>query len=258
MNQKSDILEQIFTQLKTHFTALEQPLLQHFINAIYRDVSIVDLTTISPADLSGLTVSLWREAQEWNGQVAKIKVFNPDVEQDEWQSTHTIISVLSRNIPFVIDTLKIVLNKQNINLHRILYSEIHSERSKSGQLKAIKKDNDTELLLYIEIDHTTSPTERLKIKKSLDKALSDVSLVVDDHEQMITKVKGAMVASKKANKNPDQALAEEQTYLSWMVDNHFTFVACDEFTVKDNTISIVENSQLEIERLKQLLKSFSQ
>ncbi|TEW50663.1 NAD-glutamate dehydrogenase [Psychromonas algicola] len=244
MNQKSDILEQIFTQLKTHFTALEQPLLQSFINAIYRDVSIVDLTTISPADLSGLTVSLWREAQEWNGKVAKVKVFNPDVEQDEWKSTHTIISVLSRNIPFIIDTLKIVLNKQNINLHRILYSEIHSERSKSGQLKALKKDNDTELLLYIEIDHTTSPTERLKIKKSLDKALSDVSLVVDDHEQMIAKVKGAIATSKKANKNPDQALAEEQTYLSWMVDNHFTFVACDEFTVKDNNITIVENSQL--------------
>jgi len=258
MNQKSDILEQIFTQLKTHFTAVEQPLLQSFINAIYRDVSIVDLTTITPADLSGLTVSLWREAQEWNGKVAKVKVFNPDVEQDEWQSTHTIISVLSRNIPFVIDTLKIVLNKQNINLHRILYSEIHSEREQSGQLKALNKENDTELLLYIEIDHTTSPTERLKIKKSLDKALSDVSLVVDDHEEMINKVKDAITASKKANKKPDQALAEEQTYLSWMVDNHFTFVACDEFKVKNNDIEIVENSQLGLLKHTDFMRQKSQ
>jgi len=244
MNQKSDILEQIFTQLKTHFTALEQPLLQRFINAIYRDVSIVDLTTISPEDLSGLTVSLWREALEWNGKAAKIKVFNPDVEQDEWQSTHTIISVLSRNIPFIIDTLKIVLNKQNINLHRILYSEIHSERSKDGQLKALNTDNDTELLLYIEIDHTTSPTERLKIKKSLDKALSDVSLVVDDHAKMMKKVEQAIAISKKNNKKAEASLLEEQTYLSWMLDNHFTFVACDEFTVKGNSIDIVEDSYL--------------
>ena len=258
MNQKSDILEQIFTQLKTHFTAVEQPLLQNFINAIYRDVSIVDLTTITPADLSGLTVSLWREAQEWNGKVAKVKVFNPDVEQDEWQSTHTIITVLNRNIPFVIDTLKIVLNKQNINLHRILYSEIHSERDQSGQLKVLNKNNDTELLLYIEIDHTTSPTERLKIKKSLDKALSDVSLVVDDHEQMINKVKDAVTASKKANKKPDEALEEEQTYLNWMVDNHFTFVACDEFKIKNNEIEMVDNSQLGLLKHTDFMRQKSQ
>ena len=83
-NQKSDILEQIFSQLKAHFPVREQSLLQNFINAIYRDVSIVDLAIISPDDLAGLTVSLWREVHQWKGEVAKVKVFNPDVEQDEW------------------------------------------------------------------------------------------------------------------------------------------------------------------------------
>ena len=114
LNQKNDILEQIFTQLKKHFPEKEQKTLQIFINNVYRDVSIDDLTQISQEDLNGLTVSLWREVLLWKGEIAKVKVFNPDVEQDEWQSPHTIVSVLCRNIPFVIDTLKLVINELNI------------------------------------------------------------------------------------------------------------------------------------------------
>ncbi|MDA7746774.1 NAD-glutamate dehydrogenase [Psychromonas sp.] len=260
LNQKSDILEQIFTQLKAHFPVQEQPLLQNFINAIYRDVNIVDLATITPDDLAGLTVSLWREVNEWSGETAKIKVFNPDVEQDEWQSTHTIISVLSRNIPFVIDTLKIILNKKNIKLHRIFYSEIHCERSESGKLEKLDTNNNTELLLYIEVDQTTSSAERLSIKESLDHALSNVGLVVDDFEQMLDKVKEAMVTSKKIKVSvvPKDELAEQQTYLNWMLDNHFTFLACDEFTVKNDQINIVENSQLGLLKHDDFMKKKNQ
>jgi len=260
LNQKSDILEQIFSRLKAHFPTREQSLLQSFINAIYRDVSIVDLATISPDDLSGLTVSLWREVHQWKGEIAKVKVFNPDVEEDEWQSSHTVISVLSRNIPFIIDTVKITLNKQNTKLHRIFYSEIHSERGASGKLKKLNTDNDTELLLYIEIDQTTSSTERAKIQKSLQKALANVSQVVDDYHQMIDKVKGAITASKKAASAiaSQSDFAEQQTYLDWMADDHFTFLACDQFTVKDNVLSIVKDSQLGLLKRKDFMQDKTQ
>ncbi|MCP5078811.1 MAG: NAD-glutamate dehydrogenase, partial [Psychromonas sp.] len=109
LNQKNDILEQIFTQLKKHFSEKEQKTLQLFINSVYRDVSITSLAQIPQEDLNGLTVSLWREVLVRKGDAPKIRVFNPDVEQDEWQSAHTVISVLCRNVPFVIDTLKLVI-----------------------------------------------------------------------------------------------------------------------------------------------------
>ena len=262
-NQKTDILEQIFTQLKTHFPVRDQPLLQSFIAGIYRDVSIVDLATIKPDDLAGLTVSLWREVHLWKGQIAKVKVFNPDVEQEEWQSTHSIITVLSRNIPFVIDTIKIILNKSQIKLHRIFYSEISSERNASGKLKELStgvvniNDANTELLLYIEIDHTTSSSERLKIKKSLEQALANVSLVVDDYQSMKSKVKDAIKASNKETEliTSKSDFAEQKTYLEWMLDDHFTFLACDQFTVKEEAISVVEKSQLGLFKHKDFMSN---
>jgi len=252
-SQKTDILEQIFTKLKTHFPVREQSLLENFITAIYRDVSIVDLAIINPDDLAGLTVSLWREVHQWKRKEAKVRVFNPDVEQNEWQSTHSIISILSRNIPFVIDTVKITLNKHNTKLHRIFYSEISSERTATGKLKSLNtgngtvnvNDTKTELLLYIEIDQTTSSSERLKIRSSLEEALANVSLVVDDYEIMQDKVKQAIkITQKESNLITEKAdFPEQQTYLKWMLDDHFTFLACDQFTVKNDVINIVEKSQ---------------
>ena len=168
LNQKNDILEQIFTQLKKHFSEKDQKTLQTFINSVYRDVSIADLTQMSQEDLNGLTVSLWREVLLWKGDKAKIKVFNPDVEQDEWQSAHTVISVLCRNIPFVIDTLKLVVNELNIKLHRVFYSEIQSKRSKSGKLTSLVDSSADELLLYFEIDQTSAITEREDIQKRME------------------------------------------------------------------------------------------
>ncbi|WP_413699832.1 hypothetical protein ACLKMH_21120 [Psychromonas sp. KJ10-10] len=196
LNQKNDILEQIFTQLKKHFSAKDQKTLQLFINSVYRDVSIADLTQISQKNLNGLTVSLWREVLIRKGDVAKIRVFNPDVEQDEWQSAHTIITVVCRNIPFVIDTLKLVLNELNIKLHRVFYCEMGGERSKSGKLLSLNAESADELVLYFEIDHTSAIEDREKIEKRIESALLDVNLVVDDFGALSSLVRKALKQSK--------------------------------------------------------------
>ncbi|WP_022939939.1 NAD-glutamate dehydrogenase [Psychromonas hadalis] len=245
LNQKNDILEQIFTQLKSHFSEKEQKTLQLFINSVYRDVSITDLTQINQEDLNGLTVSLWRELLVWKGEFAKVKVFNPDVEQDEWQSSHTVISVLCRNIPFVIDTLKLVVNELNIKLHRIFYSEIASQRTKSGKLTALDADHADELLLYFEIDQTSAVIEREQIKTRIESALLDVSLVVDDFKHLTKNVKTALKQSENDSFS-DQIndIAEQQTFLTWLLDDHFTFIGCDQFTVTEGVVYSVEGSQL--------------
>jgi len=245
LNQKNDILEQIFTQLKKHFSEKEQKTLQLFINSVYRDVSVADLSQIPQEDLNGLTVSLWREVLVRKGDGSKIKVFNPDVEQDEWQSAHTVISVLCRNVPFVIDTLKLVINELNIKLHRVFYSEISSERTKSGKLTSLDAKSADELLLYFEIDHTSACSDREQIKQKIESALLDVGLVVDDFSALTSKVRAALKQSKsdKFTQQIDD-IAEQQTFLTWLLNDHFTFIGCDQFMVKDEGTHLVKDSQL--------------
>lgn len=245
LNQKSDILEQIFTQLKQHFSAKQQKTLQQFINSVYRDVSIIDLSQSAQEDLNGLTVSLWRELLQRKGDEVKIKVFNPDVEQDEWQSAHTVITILCRNIPFVMDTLKLVLNDLNVRLHRVFYSEMHSVRSKSGKLSTLDGEHGEELLLYFEVDRSSAEQDRQQIHQRINSALLDIALIVDDFQPLCDVLQAQLIHSQAAKFNAQMDdIEEQQTFLTWLLDDHFTFVGCDQFIVQDEQIQRVESSQL--------------
>ncbi|MCW8996863.1 MAG: NAD-glutamate dehydrogenase [Psychromonas sp.] len=245
LNQKNDILEQVFSQLKGGFSERTQNILQQFINTVYRDVAIADLTQMSPADLIGLTVSLWREIQIWKTAQPIVEVFNPDVEQDEWQSSHTVICILCRNIPFVIDTLKLMINEQNIKVHRIFYSEMAIERAKTGKLISFNAPGNNELLLYFEIDQTSAQAEREQLCLKIQTALQEVSLVVDDFEGATKTVSEALKYSKSDKFNQHiKALQVQQAFLTWMLKEHFIFIGCDQFIVEKGALKIVQDSQL--------------
>ncbi|WP_435236953.1 NAD-glutamate dehydrogenase [Psychromonas sp. PT13] len=245
LNQKSDILEQIFSQLKNDVSDRAQKSLQQFISIAYRNVAVGDLTSMTPADLVGLTVCLWREVQQWKSIQAKVEVFNPDVEQDEWQSPHTLISVVCRNTPFVIDTLQLIINAQNIKIHRIFYSEMSIERTKAGKLSSFDANSADELLLYFEIDKTTSKVDCEEIKIKIQQALENVSLVVDDYLPITKKLKDGVKYSKSDKFNQHISdLAAQQGYLTWLLDSNFIFIGCEQFTIENNQIKTVENSRL--------------
>ncbi len=245
LNQKSDILEQVFSQLKKDFSTRAHKTVQQFISTVYRDVAVRDLTQMSSADLLGLTVSLWREIQQWKAEQAKIRVFNPDVEQDEWQSSHTVISVLCRNIPFVIDTLRLIINEQNIKVHRIFYSEMAIERGKTGKLISFNAASNNELLIYFEIDQTSAKVERDELAEKIQQALENVSLVVDDYEQLTESVKEALKYSRSDKFNQQIAdLEVQQTFLKWLLKAHFTFIGGDRFIIEQGQVQAVPGSQL--------------
>jgi glutamate dehydrogenase len=245
LNQKNDILEQVFSQLKNDFSERAQKTLQQFISIAYRDVAVGDLTRMAPADLVGLTVYLWREVQQWKSEHAKVEVFNPDIEQDEWQSSHTLISVVCRHIPFVIDTLELVLNAQNIKIHRIFYSEMPIERSKAGKLTSFNSDSNNELLLYFEIDKTSAKEDCEQLKVKVEQALQNVSLVVDDYLPITESVTNAVKLSKSDKFNQQiKELKIQQTFLNWLLDAHFIFIGCDQFVIENEQVKTVPQSQL--------------
>ena len=56
-------------------------------------------------DLYGALLSSWEYLQEKIPGQPKVRVFNPELEQHGWQSTHTTVQVLSEDQPFILDSL---------------------------------------------------------------------------------------------------------------------------------------------------------
>ncbi|MFO7788667.1 MAG: NAD-glutamate dehydrogenase [Halospina sp.] len=71
-------------------------------------------------DAYGAVLSAWEFIQQGAGEESRIWVFNPDLEKDGWESSHTVMFVLHPNIPFLIDSMRMEVNARVKKLWIIL------------------------------------------------------------------------------------------------------------------------------------------
>ena len=82
---RQDLIDTLKFRLKAHFPEDKEPALSLMIQKTFEHLSLNDLKGYTESDLAGLTVSLWQHLQVWNRKTPIVNVFNPDIEQHEWQ-----------------------------------------------------------------------------------------------------------------------------------------------------------------------------
>ncbi|MFT7186134.1 MAG: glutamate dehydrogenase, partial [Pseudohongiellaceae bacterium] len=60
-------------------------------------------------DILGLIISAWKFVSKFDGKHAKVEVFNPNLEVFGWQSSHTVLMVLQKSVPFTVDSVRMEL-----------------------------------------------------------------------------------------------------------------------------------------------------
>src|SRR5690606_26434104 len=78
--------------------------------------------------------------QVFDRNTPKIRAFNPNLDEDGWVCPCTLLVVLQRDMPFLVDSIRIELNRRNISIHSIKSTIIYTAREPGGKL--------TELLPY--------------------------------------------------------------------------------------------------------------
>lgn len=213
--------------------------IKHFAELYYAGAPAEDMQGRNVEDLYGATVSCWLFIQKNNIAEAKIRVFNPDFEGHGWQSTHTVIEILAKEMPFLIDSVRIELNRRDMSIHAINSCVVHVERDDEFNKKpdsSLTKKTDTsqaEAILYIEVDRHTDSDVLDDLALSLVKVVNEVSHCVDDYAALTERVK---IASKELNSlpcdKPKKEIKEAQDFLIWLANDHFTFMASDVFVVE--------------------------
>src|SRR5580698_3383410 len=85
------LLESVAERARERLPPAEAEQLAAFIRQFYRWVPPEDLAGRSAQDLYGAALTHWRLAQLRRPGSAAIRVYNPAVEHDGWQSLHTVI-----------------------------------------------------------------------------------------------------------------------------------------------------------------------
>jgi glutamate dehydrogenase len=237
-----ELIQKIDKMIDQKINLPEAGLVKAFLDQFYLGVASYDLRNKSVIDLYGALLSIWHFLYQRKPGESKVRVYNPQIEQNGWQSTHTIIEVIHENKPFLLDSLRLALHKLDIDIHLIIHAEgIRFMRDASGIIQSVLPIDDAknkntatnvfiEAPIYIEIDRQTDAQAIEKIINVLKNVLIDVDLMVRDWTKMLQKVKSTQqYLEKQSNEKNDALLNEVISFLRWLTADHFTFIGYAEY-----------------------------
>jgi glutamate dehydrogenase len=194
--------------------------------AFFRSFPSDDLKDTEVDDLYGFIFGAYRSLQRWDGQQAKTRIFNPDLEKHGWESNHTVVAIVAPDMPFLLDSARGELNRRNANIHKLHGQNFSVERDEEGQIQSITSDHDGNAvsLIYFEIDRCTERTEIDAMRTALDEILAEVACVVEDFPAMREKL-AEVIAILKADTLVEKEQREEHVeFLEWIDRNHMTLL----------------------------------
>src|SRR5437588_4531221 len=76
----------------------------------------------------------WNLAQHRAPHECKVHVYTPQVEEHGWQSPHTVIEIITDDMPFLVDSTSMEVTRHGYAIHLILSPIINVPRDAQGQL----------------------------------------------------------------------------------------------------------------------------
>jgi len=209
--------------------------LPEFVQAYYRGVDESDLRTTEVASLAATAASHLEFGATRRAGRALVRVFNPTVETDGWSSSRTVVEVVTDDMPFLVDSLAIVLLNCGLSIHTMVHPVFAVRRDRAGRIEAIASDGDgvAESWQHIEVDRTSDPARLEHLQSRIDAALRDVRVAVEDWPAMLQQARD--LAAAVTRKVPGLSRAETQeagAFLDWLADNHFTFLGYREYRLE--------------------------
>lgn len=208
---------------------------ESFVQDYFRGVAEEDLAQYSPEQLATSALGHLRRGAVRKRSQALVRVFNPDRARDGWSSTHTVVEVIVDDMPFLVDSVTMVLTHAALTIHLMVHPVLIADRDAQGRLRSISAHNEAgkrESWQQIQIDRIDDAKAR-DLEAKICKTLDDVRAAVNDWSEMRQRA-AALAQEIERTRLPvakDDA-TEAAEFLRWMADNHFTFLGYREYRLK--------------------------
>lgn len=253
---RQDIFKKIINFIQTKLAPEKARLLIPLVPQYYGTIPLEDFAARSIEDLVGIMVGHLKLMQHRKPKECKLHIYNPNLETHGWQSTHTIIELSYDDMPFLVDSMNMEINRLGFTIHLVVScGGVCVVRDAKGNLVEIlsrsnekdptkKNDLNQEALVHLEIDRETDEKLLKTLEENLLRVIHDVTLVVEDWQKMRDQLFLAieeLEQLKTAKTSIDtQEIEESQTFLRWLVNDRFTFLGYRAYEVvgKDEKLAL--------------------
>jgi glutamate dehydrogenase len=228
---KAEILDRIVATINEKVPEQRREQLASFARQYYQRTAPEDLLERDPDDLYGAVLAHWRAAQRRQPGTEKVRVYSPRFEEHGWRSVHSIVEIVTDDMPFLVDSVTMEVNRHGLVIHLPIHPVIAVRRDQAGELVEVlppdaeAEDAIRESFIHVEVDRQSEPEVLDQLRAEIERVLCDVRAAVEDWEPMHDQV-GAILAEFAERPPPvDEAeLAEARALLEWIADHHFTFL----------------------------------
>lgn len=223
------VLHLITAKFDEHQTVLVSQLAQHLFSNIAYD----DLANRTESDLYGAVVSLWHHLNEAEPNSQSVRVFNPTVSQQGWQSTHTIIEMVLPDIPFLVDSIRMLLLRAELTSYLMLHGPAMIEKGNNHDIVSINAHKGSLYsMFHIEIDRINHREKIAVLKQDIVELLADIDLVVRDWKPMLKQLK-KIIRELESQRDTlpieAQRFNESIEFLHWIGQDNFVFMGYKEY-----------------------------
>jgi glutamate dehydrogenase len=232
---RTEIIDEIRRYAQDRLPPEKQRLFLTFVGQYYGRVARGDLAARPVHDLYGaamshLTLGLDRPPGE-----PAVRVYSPDFEEHGFGSPHTVVDIVTDDMPFVVDSVTTEVIRHGLGLHLTVHPVLAVRRD-TGRLVDIVDPHDptartaAESFVHLEVDRQTDAAVLDELGRHIRRVLGDVRAAVEDWSAM--REQALAVADTL---DVDSSILDEEdrneaaALLRWLADDHFTFLGYREY-----------------------------
>lgn len=256
--RKNHLLNEVIARVTDKIPSDQVENVTRFVEYYYQSVAPEDLIDRSVLDLYGGALAHWNLCGKRSPGKRLVRVYNPRMDEHGWQSTHTIIEIVQDDMPFLVDSTSVELNRLGLTVHLIIHPVMHIRRSATHLVQEVTDGTETndakaEAVLRFEVDRQADDAQLQALEKSINRALDDVRYAVEDWPAMRERLRE--IVSKIKTQPPalnSKDVAEDLAFLDWLDRDHFIYLGFADYElVKENgdeSLRMVNNAGLGIFR----------
>nr|WP_281383400.1 NAD-glutamate dehydrogenase domain-containing protein [Pseudoxanthomonas broegbernensis] len=246
-------LEPVFAAVRKRAPAAGQAEAREFLAAFYQRMEADEYPQHAPAAWAAIGMDMLAFARRRKPGTANVRVFNPVLEADGWESPYTVLQIVNDDMPFLVDSVSMALAEMGVGVHVLGHPLVRMERDRAGRLTKVGEGR-PESLMLIELDR--QPAEAMAaVARRIEAVLAEVRAVVSDWGPMRERMQS--LADDLATRHlpvGDAARREAREFLHWAADDHFILFGYREYRVVrragEDVLAPVEGSGLGLMRGK--------
>ena len=232
---QAELVESVCKRLSDEVSPERVGQCEAFVRRFYRWVPVEDLAGRSIGDLCGAAIASWDFARDRRAHTASVRAYNPTAREQGWQSTSTVVEIVTDDMPFLVDSVGMELSRLGYGIRLSIVPVIDVLRDADGRLAAVSESGAAdhltrETVMQFEIDRESDPERLDALVADVRRVLGDVRVAAED-EQLMRERMGKIADEIESAPAPlDTSEAKEvSAFLEWARGGKFIFLGYREY-----------------------------